>query len=286
MANNDIAKYITQNSGSNFSISFQLLPETKRDAINTVYAFCRCTDDIVDEDGDHSDKQQLLKRWAKELERGLCNESDYALLNKLNLIAKKFNIPVEHFFNLIRGMEMDLEKQRYETFDELYEYCYYVASTVGLMCSEIFGYTNKATLEYAVNLGIALQLTNIVRDVRSDAERNRIYIPHEDFERFGYTEEELLNCQYNGRFMQLMKFEVDRAREYYHAARNKLAREDHKAFVAARIMDKVYYTILNKIERKHYRVFDETISIPKIQKIAIALTEYFSTAPVRISPTA
>ena len=276
MQNDDVASIITRQSRTNFMISFTMLPEPKRDAINTVYAFCRCTDDIVDEGDDDNRKRDQLARWKTELERGLRNESEYPLLNKLNVIARRFDIPTDHFFELIHGMRMDLEKTRYESFEELEKYCYRVASTVGLMCSQIFGYKNDRTLQYAINLGIALQLTNIVRDVRSDALLGRIYIPLEDFERFGYTEQDLLGSVYNDAFKRLMRFETQRARTYYERARASLASEDHRAFFAARIMDKIYYRILDKIERRAFAVFEEKISISAFSKLIIALREYFS----------
>ncbi len=285
MQDSRVEEIITKQSKTNFLISFQMLPEHKREAINTVYAFCRCTDDIVDEEGDKAVKSARLSLWAMELERGLRGESEHALLNKLSVIARKFNIPVVHFYDLIHGMEMDLVKNRYTSFEELYEYCYKVASTVGLMCSEIFGYKHEITKEYAVNLGIALQLTNIVRDVRSDAEIGRIYLPHEDFIRFGYSEEELLASKYNQAFIDLMRFEVQRARDYYNKARLSLAHEDHKAFFAARIMDQIYYRILTKIEKKHYKVFDGKISISPATKLFIALKEYYSASPVAYATT-
>ena len=214
MPDNDLAADITRKSKTNFMMSFAMLPEEKRDAIHTVYAFCRCTDDIVDDEGDKATKSARLQRWTEELERGFRNESEHPLLNKLNTIAVRFNIPAVHFFDLIRGMTMDLEKNRYATFDELYEYCYHVASTVGLMCSEIFGYKNEKTRAYAVDLGIAMQLTNIVRDVKDDALIGRVYIPLEDFERFGYSTEQLLGSEYNEAFVRLMRFETQRARTY------------------------------------------------------------------------
>jgi 15-cis-phytoene synthase len=281
MSDPNVATLITRNSRSNFLMSFSMLPPPKRDAIHTVYAFCRCTDDIVDEGDDHAEQSAMLRRWTQELENGFRGESEYALLNKLSVIAARFNIPAAHFFDLIRGMQMDLDKSRYDSFDELYEYCYRVASTVGLMCSEIFGYTKESTRDYAVNLGIALQLTNIVRDVRSDARRGRIYIPREDFVRFGYTEEQLLESVYNEAFVQLMRFETARAKEYYVRARSLLALEDHKAFIAARIMDSIYYHILEKIEKKQYAVFQEEISISKFSKLLLALREYWSRPALR-----
>ncbi|MCB2205936.1 presqualene diphosphate synthase HpnD [bacterium] len=272
---------ITRKSKTNFMMSFAMLPEHKRDAIHTVYAFCRCTDDIVDEEGDHESKAQRLHRWTEELERGLRNESSHALLNRLSVIADRFSIPAVHFFDLIRGMRMDLEKARYQSFEELYEYCYNVASTVGLMCSEIFGYTRETTKQYAIDLGIALQLTNIVRDVKADAAIGRIYLPGEDFTRFGYSYEELLSSTYNENFIRMMRFETQRAREYYARARSALAHEDHAAFFAARIMDRIYYRILQKIEQKQFALFDERISISSFAKFRIAAAEYFSRAPLQ-----
>lgn len=284
MTQPNVATLITRNSKSNFLMSFSMLPEPKRDAIHTVYAFCRCTDDIVDEGDDHASQSAMLRRWTAELEKGFRAESEYALLNKLSSIAERFNIPAVHFFDLIRGMQMDLDKTRYASFDELYEYCYRVASTVGLMCSEIFGYTRESTKEYAVNLGIALQLTNIVRDVRSDAKRNRIYIPHEDFERFGYEEDQLLGSVYNEAFVRLMRFETNRARDYYIKARSFLALEDHKAFIAARIMDSIYFHLLAKIEKKQYAVFEKEISISTLSKFVLAIREYWSRPDMQYIP--
>ncbi len=281
MPDNDLAADITRKSKTNFMMSFAMLPEEKRDAIHTVYAFCRCTDDIVDDEGDKATKSARLQRWTEELERGFRNESEHPLLNKLNTIAVRFNIPAVHFFDLIRGMTMDLEKNRYATFDELYEYCYHVASTVGLMCSEIFGYKNEKTRAYAVDLGIAMQLTNIVRDVKDDALIGRVYIPLEDFERFGYSTEQLLGSEYNEAFVRLMRFETQRARTYYARARASLAEEDHGAFFAARIMDRIYSRILDKIERKNFALFGERISISSFSKFRIATSEYFSRTPLQ-----
>ena len=281
MSDIDFAADITRKSKTNFMMSFAMLPEDKRDAIHTVYAFCRCTDDIVDEDGDKATKSARLQRWTEELERGFRNESEHQLLNKLSVIAERFNIPAVHFFDLIHGMTMDLEKNRYDTFDDLYEYCYHVASTVGLMCSEIFGYKNDRTRNYAVDLGIALQLTNIVRDVKDDALIGRIYIPLEDFERFGYGTDQLLRSEYNEAFVRLMRFETGRARTFYAQARASLAEEDHGAFFAARIMDRIYSRILDKIERKNFALFGERISISGFSKFRIAASEYLSRAPLQ-----
>lgn len=285
MAESNVADIITRQSKTNFMWSFAMLPEHKREAIHTVYAFCRCTDDIVDEEGDSDSKSIRLSKWKEELEKGLRNESSHPLLNQLSTIAVRFNIPAVHFFDLIRGMRMDLEHVRYDTFEDLYQYCYNVASTVGLMCSEIFGYTQESTKQYAIDLGIALQLTNIVRDVRADAQIGRIYIPQEDFARFNYSYDQLLQSKYNEAFVQLMRFETDRAKQYYVKARASLAIEDHAAFFAARIMDRIYYRILEKIERRNFPVFRERISISTLSKIRIALQEYYSRTPLEYAST-
>jgi 15-cis-phytoene synthase len=154
----DNSKEIAKESKSSFYYAFSLLPRSKRDAMNAVYAFCRKTDDIVDEGNDSDDlKYEKLRKWRIELEKALKGTSEYPLLNKVATIIKQFNIPLEPFFELIVGMEMDLQRKRYLSFEDLTQYCYRVASTVGLMCIEIFGYKNKSTKDYAVNLGVALQ---------------------------------------------------------------------------------------------------------------------------------
>jgi 15-cis-phytoene synthase len=261
----------SQNRKSSFYYSFLSLPRFKRDAIETIYAFCRFTDDIVDEVEDDKEKHVLLLQWTEELKRSLFGESRYTLLNKLAAIIHRFNIPVEHFYELIKGMEMDLTRTRYGTFSELEQYCYRVASTVGLICAEVFGYTNEKTKEYALNLGIALQLTNILRDIGNDAKRGRIYLPLEDLARFSYTEGELLRLEYNERFIELMKFECGRAREYFRKAKSSLAEEDKPLFTAARIMGNIYYLLLVRIERAEYDVFSKRIRLSSPLKILVAM---------------
>lgn len=270
------ASAITRNSNTSFYYSFSLLPRQKREAIHAVYAFCRYTDDIVDEEGPRDHKVVMLRRWRMELGRALRGKSSYAILNQLSATARRFNIPVEHFYELFRGMEMDLTKTRYATFEELHEYCYLVASTVGLMCRNIFGYRNESTRDYAVNLGIALQLTNILRDIKDDARKGRIYIPLEDLRRFGYPEEDLLNFRYTREFVDLMRFECDRARDYFDRARAALQDEDKRFFFAARIMWSIYAHTLRRIERSDYNVFDRRISISKFLKLLIAFRYWLS----------
>jgi phytoene synthase len=270
------ASSVTRSSNTSFYYSFSLLPKPKREAIHAVYAFCRYTDDIVDEDGDLSRKIARLRRWRIELGKALRGTSSSTLLNQLSATAKHFKIPVEHFYELFRGMEMDLTKNRYQTFDELHEYCYLVASTVGLMCRNIFGYRNESTRDYAVNLGIALQLTNILRDIKDDAKRGRIYVPLEDLRRFGYREEDLLTFRYTPEFRNLMQFECQRAQEYFERAKAALKNEDKRFFFAARIMSSIYSHILRRIETADYNVFDRRISISKFFKLLITLRYWLS----------
>jgi phytoene synthase len=267
---------ITRDSNTSFYYSFTLLPKYKREAIHTVYAFCRYTDDIVDEGVDDRRKVVLLRKWRMELGQALRGSSSFSVLNQLSATARRFNIPVDHFYDLIRGVEMDLTKKRYETFDELREYCFLVASSVGLMCRQIFGYKNESTRDYAINLGIALQLTNILRDVKDDARRGRIYLPLEDLRRFGYSEADLLNGRYTPEFINMMRFECARACEYFDRARDVLKDEDKKYFFAARIMWSIYAHTLRRIMRSNYNVFEQRISIPRFLKLLITFRYWLS----------
>jgi phytoene synthase len=248
-----------------------MLPPLKRDAIETIYTFCRLTDDIVDEGDNDLEKHSRLLHWTEELTRAMRGQSHFTLLNKLSTIISHFHIPVEHFEQLILGMEMDLTKKRYRTFQELEQYCYRVASTVGLISAEVFGYHHESAKEYAVNLGKALQLTNILRDIQSDAKRGRIYLPMEDLQRFGYTEEELLKSVYNERFVALMKFECQRAHTFYRLAKASLAEEDKVLFTAARIMGNIYYMLLRRIEKNNYNVYTKRIRLSSSFKLFVAM---------------
>ncbi len=268
----DVAKEIAKKSKSSFYYAFNLLPAEQRDAMNTVYAFCRETDDIVDEGSiDDNLKFERLRRWRIELEKSLNGHSDYHLINKLARTIQNFNIPLEPFFDLLKGMEMDLQQKRYVTFNDLQTYCYHVASTVGLMCIEIFGYRHHSAKDFAVNLGIALQLTNILRDVKKDAEKGRIYLPKEDLEKFNYNESDIFNNTYNENFQKMMKYQVERAKEYFDAATNCLNREDKKAMFAARAMQHIYSRMLNKIVDADYDVYNKSIRISKVKKVGISL---------------
>ena len=258
-------------SKTSFYFSFSFLPKRKRDALKTVYAFCRTTDDLVDNARDVNSKIDVLRKWRTELELALNGTSNYQILNQLSGVARKFRIPVVHFYELFKGVEMDLTKNRYETFEELKEYCYLVASTVGLMSLGIFGPRNEKTKEYAINLGIALQLTNIIRDVGIDAKYGRIYIPQEDLNRFSYSEAELLSNRYSTSFREMMEFEANRAEEYFQKAQESLPKEDKRVMFAAKIMERIYYHTLLRIKEADYNVFSKNVTLPRFLQLAIAV---------------
>jgi phytoene synthase len=251
---------ITRRSSSNFYYAFMLLPAERRRALHAVYAFCRFIDDIADEESSH-DAVALLKRWRDEVDRVYGGEPTRAISRALADSARHFNIPREHFDEIITGVEMDLTRNRYATFEELRRYCYRVASAVGLICIEIFGYTNPAARDYAEKLGIACQLTNIMRDVKEDAQRNRIYLPLEDLARFDVSEEEILHSVYNDNFVRLMQFEAMRAQEFYREADAALPAEDRSSLLTAEAMRMIYGALLDRIVRSNYRVLDRRHSL-------------------------
>jgi 15-cis-phytoene synthase len=270
--NNSSAKEIAKSSNSSFYYAFNLLPGEKREAMNTVYAFCRQTDDIVDEGNEPDDlKYEKLKKWRVELEKSLKGHSDFHLLNKLGKTIVQFNIPIDPFFELVKGMEMDLLRKRYLTFDELRLYCYRVASTVGLMCIEIFGYKHKSAKQFAIDLGIALQLTNILRDIKKDASNGRIYLPVEDLHKFDYSESDISNNVYNQNFINLMEYETGRAKYYFDQATEHLNIDDKHSMFAARAMQHIYYKLLRKIVEEEYNIYQKRIKVTKLEKVGISV---------------
>jgi 15-cis-phytoene synthase len=246
---------ITRQASSNFYYAFMLLPLERRRALYAVYAFCRFVDDIADDDS-ISDPAAMLTRWRDELGNVFAGTPTRPVSRALAENTARFNIPRRYFEEVIDGVEMDLSQRRYETFDELSLYCRRVASAVGLICIEIFGYSNPASRLYAEKLGLAFQLTNIIRDVREDAGRGRIYLPLEDLRRFGVTESELLDGVYNDRFRALMAFESERARGFYREAADALPSEDRPSMLSAEAMRLIYSALLEQIVRSEYRVFD------------------------------
>jgi phytoene synthase len=271
---------------SNFFYSFLFLPKPKRDAIIDVYAFCRAIDDIVDDiveksngmggvgAGAYGEAQVELNRWREELDNLYAGRPTMPIAVRLRRVLDRFPTPKEYFEEMINGCEMDLLRNRYETFDELRQYCYRVASVTGLMCIEIFTYRSPCAKDYAVNLGIALQLTNILRDLKEDAARGRVYLPQEDLRRFGYSEDDLASGKINDNFREMMKFECERARGYYRLAADHLAEEDRPTMTAAVTMGKIYYRLLEQIEHLDYDVFNNRIRLHRPERFLIALSEW------------
>jgi phytoene synthase len=262
----------TTSRRSNFFYSFLLLPKRKREAMMHVYDFCRYTDDLVDEDNASvEEKQKRIHQWREEIEACYKRNATHPVMLAVSDAIHQFKIPKEYLLILTNGVEMDLHQTRYETFEELSKYCYAVASVVGLISIQVFGYKHEETREYAIQLGYALQLTNILRDIKQDAANNRIYLPLEDLRRFGYDEQSLLSSYYDEKFTQLMKFETERARNYYLKAHALLLPDERSSMIAAEIMDAIYFRLLNKIEHANYNVFAERIRISNSQKMLISL---------------
>ena len=262
-------KQITRQSKSSFYYAFSILPREKREAIYTVYSFCRQTDDIVDKPGPQIQKLKTLERWENELFKQF-NRQSHTRFFKLWKIAERFRIPLEYFLELIQGMRMDLAGTRFQSLDDLLTYCYRVASVVGLMSIQIFGYRDPRVREYAVNLGIALQLTNILRDVGTDAEMGRVYIPLEDLEKFGITVEDILNKRNHPNFIELMKYEYRLARQYYDKASRSLPNTERRNMLPSQIMKNIYFHLLKLIEKNHFNVLYHKIELPTFVKLSIA----------------
>ncbi len=257
---------ITRRSRSSFYYAFILLPPERRRALHAVYAFCRFIDDIADDEAIR-EPALLLRRWREELDRVYAGVPTRALSRALADSARRFTIPRDLFVEIIAGVEMDLSRKRYRTFEELRPYCYRVASALGLICIEIFSYRNQSAKLYAENLGLALQLTNIIRDVGEDAARGRIYLPLEDLARFNVSEDEILGGVYSPNFVRLMDFEAKRARELYAKAQSALAPEDRATLLTAEAMRLIYAALLERIVKSNYRVLDRRHSLSAPRKL-------------------
>lgn len=262
---------LVRRARTNFYYAFVFLPKAKREAIFAAYAFSRHTDDLIDDAPSPDEARHNIAAWRDQLHACYDGSPDHPIAQNLQRTLSQFPIPREHFLALIDGVEMDLYKNRYATFDELYTYCYRVASVVGLICIEIFGYSHPKTRDYAIDLGIALQLTNILRDIKKDHDQNRIYIPREDFDRFGYTEADLAQARRNPAFIDLMAFQCQRARAYYRQAAALQPPEDRKSLFSAEIMGRIYAELLHKIERANYDIFNAPIRLSNVRKFGIAL---------------
>ncbi len=269
---------ITSRSGSSFRYSFFFLPREKRDAITAVYAFCRVVDDVVDEEGPADEKSRRLQHWRSEIGRCYEGKNPGEPIAKALLPAiKRFTLPRRHFEAIVDGCQMDLEKNRYENFEELERYCYHVAGAVGLLCIEIFGYESPRVRDYALALGTALQLTNILRDVGSDYRRGRIYLPRDEMEKYGVTEAAIAAAKPAGDLLKLLEFQRDRAKSYYERAQKLLPPEERSKLAAAEIMGAAYAALLTEIERAGFDVFSKKVSVPKFRQMFIALRAFWRT---------
>jgi phytoene synthase len=271
------AAKITRQSKSNLALAFVSLGRERRRDITVFYAFCRVIDDIADSPQLTVDeKKRQLTDWRSWLRSVAPGES--TLAGDIRQLIVKYSLTPEMLEEIIAGVEMDLVKSRYRDFEDLRVYCYRVASAVGLVSIEIFGYRNPACREYAIQLGLALQMTNIIRDVGKDLHAGRIYLPQTDLASFNYSEAELQHRQYDDRFVQLMEFEAGRAREFFARAAKILPREDRRSMVAAEIMASVYRALLRRMELDKFRVFEKEYRLSKLEKagrVATQLLKFF-----------
>ena len=260
------AARITRQSKSNLALAFIALGRERKRDITVFYAFCRVIDDIADSTQINVVEKQLrLAAWRRMLRGAAADEP--LLAQQLRSLIDKYSLPIATLEEIIAGVEMDLNITRYTTFDELRVYCYRVASAVGLISIEIFGYRNERCKEYALQLGLALQMTNIIRDVGKDLRSGRIYLPQEDLVRFGYSEGELQARQHNERFVRLMEFEAARAREFFSRAADVLPREDRRAMVPAEIMSSIYRGLLRRMEIDQFRIFEKEYRLSGLEKM-------------------
>ena len=261
---------IARQTGKNFYYSFLVMPREKRAAMCAIYAFMRRSDDIADGAANPAVALDGLRRWREQVDAALKNgQASEPILPALADTVRRYRIPQRHFHELLDGTEMDQTTTRYATFDELYKYCYRVASAVGLVVLPVFGYKDEAALVPAEACGIAFQLTNILRDVKEDAQMGRIYLPQEDLRRFGVSEDDILNARSTPQFLEMMKFEAARAREFYRKAQPLVDMIDVDSRGTLAVMIAIYGGILDKIEDNNFAVFRERIRLSTAEKLWI-----------------
>jgi phytoene synthase len=257
-------------SGSSFYYSFLFLPPKERQAITALYAFCREVDDVVDDCSDTAIAQTTLNWWRTEVENAFNGKAQHPVTRALTTSISNFDLNKDHFHELIAGMEMDLIQSRYQDFNELQRYCYRAASVVGLLSASIFGYSNKETEGYAIDLGTAFQLTNIIRDVGEDARRGRIYLPADEMQRFGVSEQDILQGRQTQQFIQLMAYQADRAMDYYNKAFSRLPDNDRCRQRPGLIMSAIYKQLLERLQATQFPVFNKRTSLTPVKKLWIA----------------
>jgi len=266
-------------SGSSFTISFIFLPKDKREAMTALYAFCREVDDVVDECSDYSVAQIKLNWWKSEIANLYANKPQHPVSKALIPIIQQFNLSQEHFIEIIDGMEMDIKFNRYEDFKHLQLYCYRVASVVGLLAAQIFGFTDRKTLKYAHDLGMAFQLTNIVRDVGEDARRGRIYLPLDELKKAKVSEDDILMSRETSEVKELIEFQIERAESFYDKALRELPVADAKQQRAGLMMAAIYRTLLREIKADGAeKVLNHRITIPPFRKFILATKTFFKYA--------
>lgn len=281
------SRVITRKSASNLALAFVLLPRARRDAMSVLYAFCREVDDVADDESTPAARRrEQLMAWRDDVRQACQGGTPQMQVNReLQPVIHQYALPFELFDELLKGVEMDLDIKRYDSYEQLELYCYRVASVVGLLSIQIFGFRNAACRDYAVYLGKALQFTNILRDVRTDAERGRIYLPLPELARFHVSEQELLNHEYSPRFRDLAASVAARARNFYRLARETLPAEDRRSMVAAELMGSVYWRLLRKLESQQFNVFGpEPTRLSRGQKLGLILRTWFRFASGAMTP--
>jgi len=264
----------TPEAGSNFALAFLFLSRPQREALRAVYAFCRLVDDIADS-GEFPPKEaaEQLDFWKGEIDRIYAGKASHPVALNLREHILRFRLPQQAFQDVVAGVRIDLEKTRYESFEELEKYLYGVAGAVGLLCVEIFGYRRTPPEEvrsYAVAMGNAVQLTNILRDVGADLERGRIYLPLADIRESGYTVESCIRREHSAQFVRLLSREHDRAKAFYRQARNLLHPDDRASMTAAAVMAEIYEDVLDKVKAENFRVFFQRVGLSFWRKLCLA----------------
>jgi len=261
---------IVRSSGSSFAAAFWMLPAERRRALHAVYAFCRLADDIADDPEVREDRNLLIARWRDELSAAYLGKSEHPVGIALGDAVHRFRLPQEIFFELLHGVESDLRGETIERFEDLRLYCYRVASTVGLLVVRLLGCRSPGAYAYAETLGIAVQLTNVLRDVGADASDGRIYLPREDLERFGVTRESVLAREPSEELRLLLAFEAERARIHFERATQLLPAEDRRRLRAAQAMGAIYRTLLGELHRRGFPCLEAPIRLSKPRRLAIA----------------
>jgi len=257
-------------SGSSFYYSFLFLPKERREAITALYAFCREVDDIADECQDRDIALVKLEWWRQELARTFADAPSHPVSQALLPAIRRYDLALEQFEEIIDGMEMDLQLVRYADFKALQLYCYRVAAVVGQLAAAIFGYTDRGTLKYAHDLGIAFQLTNIIRDVGEDARRNRIYLPQDELAQFGVSESDILSGRSSEAFRALMAQQAARAQQFYQQAMQELPAADRRSQRPGLVMAAIYRAVLNEIARDDFPVLQQRVSLTPLRKLWLA----------------